>query len=66
MSIRWTQEDVAYTDWRPAWYVAQVQESNIENDWIKVQYTSEPRYIYKIDVTSEIAKGNMKIMSPVS
>ncbi len=59
--VKWTQKDVGKLGWNPGWYVAEVQESSIENDWIKVEYSSEPESIYKIDVTSELANGTLKL-----
>ncbi len=59
--IKWTQADVGKMGWNPGWYVAEVEESNIEDDWIKIEYSSEPGRIYKVDVSSELANGTLKL-----
>lgn len=63
--IRWCAENIGDAGWAPAWYAATVQDSCIENDWIKVEYTSEPDQVYKIQVRLYLSKGHLKLKKKV-
>ena len=61
VAVKWSQQDVAQSGWSPGWYFAEVEESRIEDDWIKIEYNKEPGSIYKVDVTFELANGTLKL-----
>ena len=61
VSVKWTSQDIGDTGRKPGWYTAEVQDSSIDNDWIKIEYSSEPGRLYKLDVTSHLAKGQIKM-----
>ncbi|KAJ7354919.1 hypothetical protein OS493_029028 [Desmophyllum pertusum] len=42
IKIKWSKEEIGDTDWRPGWYVAEVQDADRDNDEITVQFVSEP------------------------
>ena len=61
VKVRWTKEEIGDSGWRPGWYVAQVQKASSMLDQIEVVYISEPESVYKIDVTSTLAKGKLQL-----
>ena len=38
IKVKWSKEEIGDTNWRPGWYVGEVQEADIENDEITVQF----------------------------
>ena len=61
VKVRWTKEEIGDSGWRCGWYVAEVQKANSMLDQIEVVYISEPESVYKIDVTSMLAKGKLQL-----
>lgn len=53
------------TDWRPGWYVAEVQDADRDNDEITVQFVSEPECTYICEVTPCVAKGTLQMVKLV-
>ena len=45
IKIKWTKDEIGDSNWKPVWY-AEVQESDIENNKITVQFVSEPTVTY--------------------
>ena len=60
--VKWTKEEIGDSGWRPGWFLAEVQDSNLANDWIKVEYKSERCHIYKIEVLTALANNKLKMM----
>ena len=46
VKVRWTREEIGDSNWRPGWYVGEVQGSSVEEDEITVQFVSEPGSTY--------------------
>lgn len=61
VKVNWTRDEIGDSGWRPGWYVATVEAADMDNDWIKVTYLSEPGCIYKIDVSSFLSLGKLEI-----
>ena len=59
--VNWSKDEIGDSGWRPGWYVATVEAADMDNDWIKVTYLSEPGCIYKIDVSSFLSLGKLEI-----
>ena len=49
--MKWSKEEIGGTNWRPGWYVGEVQQADPENNEITVQFVSEPLSSYKYEVT---------------
>lgn len=65
IKIKWSKEEIGDTDWRPGWYVAEVQDADRDNDEITVQFVSEPECTYKYEVTPRVAQGTLQMVKPV-
>ena len=61
MNVRWTKDEIGNSRWRPGWYVAEVQNTNVMLDQIEIIYVSEPESIYKLDVSSMLAQGKLQL-----
>ena len=57
--VRWTEEDLKGSGWRPGWYVA-VQSFDRESDEINIIYDREPDELYVECVTTLITEGRVK------
>lgn len=53
------------TDWRPGWYVAEVQDADRDNDEITVRFVSEPECTYICEVTPCVVKGTLQMVKLV-
>ena len=65
IKIKWSKEEIGDSDWRPGWYVAEVQYADMDNDEITVQFVSEPDCTYMYEVTPCIAQGTLKMVKSV-
>ena len=59
--VKWTKEEIGDSGWRPGWFLAEVQDSNLANDWTKVEYKSERDHIYKIEVLTALSNNKLKM-----
>ena len=59
MKIKWTKDDV-----KGGWFSAEVQDFDIANDWIKVEYSSEKGHIYKVEVSTYLNQGLILLKNP--
>ena len=62
IKVKWSKEDIGDTNWRPGWYVGEVQEADPKNDEITVQFVSEPLSFYKYEVTPCVAQGSLQMV----
>lgn len=65
VEIRWTKVDVSDSGWRPGWFVAEVQDFNLDNDWIKVEYTREEGKVYKVNVRQDLGEGILRLKDSI-
>lgn len=65
VKVKWTQEELGDSNWKPGWYTGEVQESDPENDEITVQFVSEPAVSYIYEVTTLVADGKLKMSKSV-
>ncbi len=65
IKVKWTREEIGDSGWKPGWYVGEVQESEVENDLVGVQFISEPDVTYAYEVTPLVAEGKMEMVKPV-
>jgi len=65
ISVKWTKEEIGDTNWRAGWYVAEVQDSDPEQDEITVQFVAEPESLYTYEVTPCVAEGKLRMAKPV-
>ena len=61
IKIKWTKDDIGDSNWKPGWYVGEVQQSDLDNDEITVQFVSEPTVTYEYEVTTLVAEGKLKM-----
>ena len=59
------KEEIAGSNWRPGWYVAEVQESDQENDEITVKFLAELAATYTYEVTPCVSEGKIQMKKPV-
>lgn len=57
VKVKWTREEIGDSNWRPGWFVAEVQESDPDNDEITLMFSAEPEATYTYEVMPCIAKG---------
>ncbi len=50
---------------RGGWFVAVVQDFDLENDWIKLEFTSEEGIIYKVFVKKYIDDKRLRLKNTV-
>ena len=65
IKIKWSKQEIGDTDWRPGWYVAEVQDADRDNNEITVQFVSEPDCTYTYEVTPCLAKETLQIVKPI-
>ena len=65
IKIKWTKDEIGDSNWKPGWYAGEVQESDLENDKITVQFVSEPTVTYEYEVTTSVADGKLKMSKSV-
>lgn len=65
IKIKWSKQEIGDTNWRPGWYVTEVQDADRDNDEITVQFVSEPECTYVYEVTPCVAKGTLQMVKPV-
>ena len=65
IKVKWTKEEIAGSNWRPGWYVAEVQESDQENDEITVKFLAQPAATYTYEVTPCVSEGKIQMKKPV-
>jgi len=46
---------------RQGWYSAEVQDYDVANDWIKIEYQSEPGSVYKMELSPSIESKCIKL-----
>lgn len=63
IAVRWAQDDVKDSDWKPGWYRAVVQNYAEDEDTIEVSYDSKPECIYWIDVWPAISNGRIHLLN---
>ena len=59
--VRWTKDKIEEFEWRPGWYVAEVQGGNLLEDTIDVVYVSEPESISTIEVVEFLDEGKLQL-----
>ena len=59
--VRWTKDKIEEFEWRPGWYVAEVQGGNLLEDRIDVVYVSEPESISTIEVVEFLDEGKLQL-----
>jgi len=65
IKVKWTKEEIGDTNWRPGWYVGEVQGSDADQDEITVKFVAEPESTYTYEVTPCVAEGKIRIVKPV-
>ena len=48
--MKWTKEETEEIGWQPGWFLMEVQDSNLSNDWIKAESNIEPGNIQNQNV----------------
>ncbi|XP_066925406.1 uncharacterized protein [Clytia hemisphaerica] len=61
VAVRWKKDQ----GWKSGWFVAFVQDYDMMNDWIKVEYASEEGHLYKIEVSQYLESKDLKLKSGV-
>lgn len=65
VKVRWSKEEIGDSGWRSGWYVGEVQQSDPDNDEIKVVFQAEPDATYSYEVTSCLAYGCLQMVKSV-
>ena len=65
VKVKWTREEIGDSNWRPGWYVGEVQGSIAEEDEITVQFISEPESTYTYEVTPCVAEGKLRMVKQI-
>lgn len=65
IKVKWSKEEIGDSEWRPGWYVGEVQSADRDNDEITVQFVSEPDCTYMYEVTPCLVRGTLKMVKPV-
>ena len=65
VKVKWTREEIGNSNWRPGWYVGEVQSSETGQDKITVQFLSEPECTYTYEVTPCVAEGKLRMVKPI-
>lgn len=61
IKVFWEKEAVKELGWRGGWYVAHVTSYSREDDRISVQFVSERKSIYDIEVASSLANNTLTL-----
>ncbi len=61
VKVRWTADEIGDSGWRPGWYIAEVQRSDVESDKISIVYTLEPKCVYELEVTPTFIEGKLRL-----
>lgn len=54
VKIKWTEDEIGDSGWKPGWYNAYVQAYSEEDDIIDVTYPTEPNCTYSIQLDTYI------------
>ena len=65
VKVRWSKEEIGESGWKPGWYVAEVQQSDPDNDEIKKVFQAEQDTTYTYKVTSSLANGTLQMVKSV-
>ena len=61
VKVKWSNDQLG-TGWKPGWYTATVQSSDMDNDLIHIIYHSEKDIVYPMEVTPSISSGRIKLV----
>ncbi len=65
IKVKWTNEELGDSGWKPGWYLADVQHYHEDEDQITITYPSEPGCTYTIELTPSLHAKNIKLVRAV-